>query len=61
MESKLEIELETNPRIKENKIYTERSELPKKFNPEYTLMDGSFNVNPLSARSCRCYPCRCFR
>jgi len=60
MESKLEMGLETVPRSKENEIYTAKSELPKsEFSPEYTLMDGSFNVNPLSARSCRCYPCKC--
>jgi hypothetical protein len=29
------------------------------FNPQYKIQKESLNINPLSARSCKCYPCRC--
>lgn len=31
----------------------------QEFNPQYEIQEESLNVNPLSARSCRCRPCRC--
>ncbi len=33
--------------------------LDEQFDPQYEVQEEGLNINPLSARSCRCYPCKC--
>lgn len=59
---KLESILDKSLVVSDIKKYIEYGKQAKEyqdFNPQYKIQEESLNVNPLSARSCRCYPCKC--
>ncbi len=56
--AKNDLEFKTK-RIERDETKDYRNTESERFEPKYKVMQESFNLNPLSSRSCRCYPCRC--
>ena len=59
---KIEKIAENSPTVSDVKKFVEYEKQDSKyreFNPQYKVQEENLNINPLSARSCKCYPCRC--